>query len=561
MKLKEIRIRNFRTIEAEQYLRIPGSMTIVGPNNSGKTNLLKAVQLLFTGLNNSYGYTRESDLTFGAGKSRTSIVATFDGDPRKEQDVYDAIDELHELQGTSRSGNQLNLTLYFTNTNTPVYSFFPNLKRPKVNAKAAQYSRIHIWLVNRVLGDFSLHYVPSAKSVEQIYGELLIPFLRRRVSKVIEPHIASIQESLDEAASSLNQELLDAGLSNFFTSFSLPNQSIEKLVSGFDFLVSDPQKTPVQEKGMGIQTTVLLAAFRWITKQEISEGKSVLWLLEEPESYLHPSLAESCNTLLDNLATDSTVIKTTHSMAFVPQDPQYVSGTSLNDKKRTEIKRYETFTDAVSSIRSALGIRFSDFYNLAQYNVLVEGKSDREIFQWLLDRLPAENYQLKSLRKAKFEDFGGVKHLSGFLRATYQFIRNEYSCVAVFDGDEAGETERKLLQSYFGNCNIPFEANKQFVSVRSRFSIEGLFPDEWIKQIHEENPLWFDSFSVDALGNLEPFKVKDNRKSTIQNSLIAKAEDTQDLAWANRFVAVFGVIDKALTDLSLTLNKNGINKT
>lgn len=555
MELKEIRVRNFRTIESEQHLRIPGSMTIVGPNNSGKTNLLKAVQLLFTGLNNSYGYTRESDLTFGAGKSRTSIVATFEGEPDQEKEIYDAIDELHELQGTSRSGSQLNLTLYFTDTNTPVYSFFPNVKRPKAGAKAAQYSRTHIALVNRVLGDFSLHYVPSAKSVDQIYGDLLIPFLRRRVSNVIEPHIASIEESLDEAAGSLNKELSDAGLSDLIASFSLPNQSIEKLVSGFDFLVSDPQKTPVQEKGMGIQTTALLAAFRWITKQEISEGRSVLWLLEEPESYLHPNLAESCNAILDNLSKESTVIKTTHSMAFVPQDPVYVSGTTLNDKKRTEIQRYATFSEAVSSIRSALGIRFSDFYNLARFNVLVEGQSDREIFQWLLGRLPVQEYPLESLRKAKFEDFGGVKHLSGFLRATYQFIRNEYACVAVFDGDEAGEIERRGLQGYFGNCKIPFEANKHFVSVRSRFSIEGLFPDEWVKEINKESPSWFESFSVDASGELEPFKVKDNRKSNIQNNLVARAEDEPDLVWANRFIAVFGVIDKALKDLSVALDK------
>jgi predicted ATP-dependent endonuclease of OLD family len=80
MELTEIRIRNFRTIEAEQHIRIPGQMTLVGPNNSGKTNLLKAVQVFFTGSSNSYGYTRDEDLTFGVGRARTSITATFDGD-------------------------------------------------------------------------------------------------------------------------------------------------------------------------------------------------------------------------------------------------------------------------------------------------------------------------------------------------------------------------------------------------------------------------------------------------------------------------------------------------
>lgn len=558
MEITEIRVRNFRTIETEQHLRIPGSMTIVGPNNSGKTNLLKAVQLLFTGLNNSYGYTRETDLTFGIGRARTSIIATFNGNPDTEKDVYDAVDELHQLQGTTRTGNFLSLSLYFTDTNTPVYSFFPNVKRPKNGAKAAQYSRTHIALVNRVLGGFSLHYVPSAKSVDQIYNDLLIPFLRKRVSKVIEPHIFKIEESLQEASDSLNDELKSSGLTDLYAGFSLPSQSVEKLVSGFDFLISDPQKTPVQEKGMGIQTTVLLAAFKWITKQELAEGQQVIWLLEEPESYLHPNLAASCNSILDNLSNESTVIKTTHSMAFVPQNPTFVSGTLLNDKKRTEIKQYKTFSEAVSAIRSSLGIKFSDFYNLANYNVLVEGPSDREMFEWFLGVLPSDEYLLRNLRKAKFEDFGGVKHLSGFLRATYQFIRKEYACVSVFDGDDAGEIERRALQGVFGNNKIPFEANKHFVSVRSRFAIEGLFPDEWIKSIYEESPNWFESFSVDASGELEPFKIKDSRKVNIQNKLLEIASTQDDLEWAKRFIGVCEIIDNALGDLASELEKNDV---
>lgn len=555
VKLTEIRVRNFRSIETEQHLPIPGQMTLVGPNNSGKTNLLRAILVLFTGQSNTYGYARETDLTFGVGRARTSITATFDGDPVAEPEIYDSIDELHSLQGTSRTGNQLSLTLYFTDANTPVYSFFPNLKRPKASAQAAQYSRTHIALVNHLLGGFSLHYVPSAKSVNQIYIELITPFLRRQVSKVIEPHLPDIDKSLKEAADALNVELSAANLPEYHASFSLPGQSVEALVSGFDFMISDPHKTPIQEKGMGVQTTALLAAFKWITKQEITAGRQVLWLLEEPESYLHPHLASNCNSILDNLAEDATVVKTTHSMAFVPQDPKYVSGTHLNTKKRTEIESYKTFTEAVSAIRTALGIKFSDFYNLAPFNVFVEGPTDRELFNWVLNKLPVGEHPLTFTRQAKFEDFGGVKHLSGFLRATYQFVRLEHACLAVFDGDDAGEKERRDLQGYFGQNSIPFEANKHFISVRSRFAIEGLFPDEWIKSIHDDSPSWFDSFAVDATGQLEPFKVKDNRKPNVQDRLVSLASAETDLAWASRFINVFKVMDSALKALHENLKK------
>lgn len=549
MKLTEIRVRNYRSIEVEQHLLIPGRMTLVGPNNSGKTNLLRAIQVLFTGQANTFGYTRDADLTFGVGKARTSITATFDGDPTIDIDIYESIDELHALQGTTRNGTQITLTLYFTDTNSPVYGFFPNVKRPRASAQAAQYSRTHIALVARLIGRFSLHYVPSAKSVNQIYQELLTPFLRKKVAQVLQPRLPEISRSLKEAADALNAELKAAQLSEYEASFSLPGDSVEALVSGFDLMIADPQKTPIHQKGMGIQTTALLAAFRWITKQESSEGREVLWLLEEPESYLHPHLASNCNAILENLAKDSTVVKTTHSMAFVPQNPLHVSGTSLNEKNRTEVQSYKTFNEAVSSIRTALGVKFSDFYNLAPFNVFVEGPSDRELFVWILNKLPETTYQLSFVRQAKFEDFGGVKHLSGFLRATYQFVRNEYSSVVVFDGDDAGERERRDLQGYFGRVGVPFEANRHFISVRSRFAIEGLFPDEWIKAIHDDHESWFESFAVDAEGQLEPFEVKDSRKSNIQNALVALAEGEEDLAWAARFINVLQVIDAALKSL------------
>ncbi len=530
-------------------------MTLVGPNNSGKTNLLRALQVLFTGYENRYCYTRDSDLTFGAGRARTSITATFNGDENgKNKKIYENIDELHSLQGTTRMGTQLTLTLYFTDTNTPVYSFFPNVKRPQAGGQAAQYSRIHKSLVIGLLDQFSLHYVPSAKSVNQIYDELVTPFLRHKISKVMEPHIREIENALGEAAAALNDELAAANLSDFKASFSLPSESLEELFSGFDFMISDPQKTPIYRKGMGIQTTALLAAFRWITNQEKDAGRTVVWLLEEPESYLHPNLAFNCNAILENLAEDAIVVKTTHSMAFVPQDPQYVCGTQMNSKGRTEIRTFDSFNEAVAAIRISLGIKFGDFYNLARYNVFVEGKTDREIFQWLLEVIPIEAYKWPCLRDAKFEDFGGIPHLAGFLRATYEFIRSERACVAVVDGDEAGDKARRDLQRFFGNKEIPFEANRHFVSVRSGFAIEGLFPDHWIKDLREEHPSWFESFSIDATGALEPFRIKDSRKKNAQDKLISRAEAEEDLEWAGRFYQVCDVIDVSLRKLDESLS-------
>lgn len=282
-----------------------------------------------------------------------------------------------------------------------------------------------------------------------------------------------------------------------------------------------------------------------MTQQEQSRGKQVIWLLEEPESYLHPELSRSALRLLDRLRDHSILLLTTHALAFVPQDPKMVAGTVLEDH-RTHVVTLPTYVEATQRLRLALGVRFSDYYNLGEYNLLLEGQSDRRMVEWLLGVIPEATRPWVTLRQAHRLDFGGVRHLSGFLRATYALIKDERSCVSVFDGDPAGEKERRDLQAYFGQRGITFQPNLQYLSVRARFAIEGLFPDPWIIDLHDEHPGWFEDFSVDTVGDLEPFRIKDNQKSHVADLLMARAEAEPDDTWAKRWLAFGDAADDAL---------------
>ncbi|MCR5889381.1 ATP-binding protein [Hymenobacter sp. J193] len=556
MELKEIRIRNFRTVEQEQSIALANGITLVGPNSSGKTNILKAIKILFTGFENTLGYNRVQDLTFGQ-KNRTSIVAQFQGEAKGiDKEIYKQVDELHKLQGTKRSNDLINLSLYFTEAETPVYNIFSNVKRPTDAAKNKTYSRIHRQLVTQIIDSFCIYYVPASKSIKQLYEELLAPFLRQLAADAFEPHIAAMLVQVDEVAARLNKQLHDAGLKNLNASFAIPDDSLNKLLTNFNSILEDPAKTPLYEKGMGIQSTALIASFLWITQEQKRRNrKNVIWLLEEPESYLHPELSMACLKLLNELEKESLVVKTTHSLSFVPQDPNKTKGVIVNSDKRTEVSSFKTYADATNALRRSLGVRFSDFYNLDVYNVFVEGPSDREVFKWLLGKLPEPSYALPYLRKAQILDQGGVKFLGGFLRATYAFIHKERACVAVFDGDDAGVKEYRDLQQFFGQHSIPFEANRDFVVVRNKFALEGLFPDAWIIDIESHHKSWFKTFSVDASGELSPFDIHDNNKSQVQNELMKRANDETDLSWADRLIVVCNAIDNALEIQEKRLSK------
>ncbi|MDR6438750.1 hypothetical protein J2790_003917 [Paenarthrobacter nicotinovorans] len=552
MKLKALRVRNFRTVgPTDQTLTIgEGGTTLVGPNNTGKTNLLHAVELFFTGPDNKFGFTKARDLSFVAGSGKTSLVATFAGvDEEDHPDcaIFSAYDRLSEFVDVRvRDSAEFTLSLVMSPSDNPVYQFFPNAKKTGTPAEQTAFSRLQSKLVADLLGLFSVQYVPAAKTMDQLNAELLMPFMVKKVAETISPYVSEIESSLETVAGTINSALMKAGLAHFVASFGFPNNSLEGLLTGFDFALGDPTRTSIQHKGQGVQSVALLASLIWISEQLRSQGASPIWLLEEPESYLHPELSRSALDLVEQLRKDSTVLITTHALAFVPRNVHRISGVSLVDGT-TRVDAFRNYREATENLSQALGVAFSDYFNLSDINVLVEGQSDKDLIPWAMKTIDAiSDAELPLLFMAEFLDFGGVKHLSGFLRANYGFIRRERVAVPVFDGDEAGIKERRELQQYFGQKQIPFQSNQDYLSVRDRFAIEGLFPDPWVQDLHQEHPSWFEIFSEDSQGGLEPFKVKSSHKTSVINALCKRAELDNSQSWAGPWTNFLMGLEKAL---------------
>ncbi|MEZ6940012.1 ATP-dependent endonuclease [Aeromonas sp. S12(2024)] len=562
MKIENLRIRNFRTIGQEQSIDLTNGVTIAGPNSSGKTNILKAIELIFTGFENKFGYELKTDKTFGITTEQTTLTVTFSGDRLDlDKDFFELYDELNDmLEEPKPLSNTFQLYLSFPNSENPKYVFFANEKRKPDTAKSI--SRIQRQAVSVLLDKFICHYVPSSKSIGDLYSSLLQPFIKRYVAKVLDDKLQDINNSLKEISNHLDAQLKNAGLNHITSHFSLPNNSLEELIHKFEFNLSDPNMTSIERKGMGIQASAILASFLWITKEERKLNKSTIWLIEEPESYLHPELAGSCHKMLNEIGAEALLVTTTHSLAFVSQDPTRIAGT-VSDASGTKIIKYDNYVHATTSIRKALGVRFSDYYNLGVSNIFVEGKSDREVFRWFLEHVTPEldsRFEWPFVRKSEFLDFTGVAGMEAFMKATYEFIYLERPVVTILDGDSAGDNTRKNLQNYFGNKRIPFQANKDFVTLHDGFSLEGLFPHSWIIEANNEHPNWFSNFATDVQGILKPFDVRTTaNKEQLRNYLKEKEIASDSLDWAERFITVFNVVEAALKTRNDAIYRNSIN--
>lgn len=548
MQIKGIRVKNFRTVGAqEQYLDLAHTMTIIGPNNSGKTNLLQSIQMFFTGYDNTHKYSVVDDSPRGKG-ARTSIVGYFEGDPSgQDNNFYVDLDRLFAMYGLTRPSDAVALYLTFSPSGTPTYNFFPNQKRPKDGTTQSNISRLQRQLVVELLGQFNCHFIPSEKSMRELVDDVLTPFVQSVVVSVLEPLLDKIQSELDDVSTNITTALAGSGITDLSASFGFQGGSIDNMLSGFDFYLSDPYKTPLARKGQGTQSLAFMAALQWVSEKESESGKRPIWLIEEPESFLHPQLSHNATQLLEKLGASANVVTTSHSMAFVPHDPKRVVGTEIDFEGCTILLNFSSHEKATAILRRGLGLRFADYFSLGTSTVLTEGQSDSMYLRWFLDFSKEwDNADWPNLRAATISDRGGASHLAGFVRANYEILRKEQPTISLFDGDDAGVRAVSDLSAYFNNVGIPFNSNREYVYVRSGYAIEGLFPDSWVGDHYLTSPGHFIDFQVDAGGELMKFRLKDNAKTPFSNALKTRAEADVGTEWAARWTTVCNVLDLAL---------------
>lgn len=542
MKITEIRISNYRSITDEQVINPTELTTLIGPNNSGKTNALKAICAFFGGYDNIYGYDKNKDLPADAKTKQTSIILTFEIQDDQKW-FWQSYDKLHQMHGTQRVNNKATLYLYYTLTNTPVYSFFANQKRPK--EKQQEYSKILRNLVSDLLEKFNILYIPSEKSITDLYKQLLAPRISSKASSILSSVLIELKDELNKIGKSIDQTLKTSGIKSSSIQLEIPGGEMKNIVGEFSLQVTDSVKTSYTEKGRGLQAAIFYSSLHWVDECIKEEGQIPIWLIEEPESYMHPELAKNCQKILTYLSEKSLVFISTHSMQFLPKSTSGINSFAKTGVS-TKITRFIKYEDACNSLKRSLGLRFSDYYGLNDSNVLFEGKWDIYIIKESLPKikeLAGKDYPL--LSSSTLIDKTGTSSIVGFLKATYEHIRKEVALVTVFDGDDAGIKARKELQGFFGK-NGGFNANSDFVSVRSGYPLEGVFPEKWILECHKENSEWFDPWSVDATGNIEPFDIKDEKKSNYAKYMIEKLKSCEDKNTISGLVAVLDAIENAL---------------
>jgi len=204
----------------------------------------------------------------------------------------------------------------------------------------------------------------------------------------------------------------------------------------------DSRPILMSHKGTGYRRLFMVARFRYLSEK--NKGLNVIYLIEEPETFLHPSAQ---NDLLDaflELSDDNQVVITTHSPVFA--GATYIESVILCKKENGS--QYENYKDNgrelfLNSIISELGIKPS--FNMRDTHekiVFVESHNDANFYDMICRNLIGK--PLIGNDEILVLPFGGGEDIDSFLNIDY-FDNSGRELFLIIDSDKHKDNFKKQI--------------------------------------------------------------------------------------------------------------------
>jgi AAA15 family ATPase/GTPase len=444
MKLWSIRVENYRSIVKTQSLKLDDGLTVIlGPNNEGKSNLLRAVVLAMECLR-----AVRTPYSIATRTARESIIRL----PRSSYDW--AVDFPLKLQPTHPEGQTI-LTLEFTlneeerqqfkaacgsaiNDHLPIEirleATGAHFKVKKPGRGGRSYGKKSQEIASFVSRKFDFQYIPAIRPSDlslEVVGRLMERELAllandekyksalRTIDDLQKPVFdrlsADVQRYLKQLLPSIKAVKIGSSQPDKYRDrFRLPK-----------FVVNDGTATELEAKGDGIKSLVAISLMR-ASKAGGVAGDLVV-AIEEPESHLHPGAVRQLAVVLQEMASEHQVIVTTHSPLLVARD-RIESNIIVSRSKATP-------AESIKAVRESLGVRVQDSLSTAEYVVLLEGQTDVKALTAIFASRSPEFASLVRAGKVVFDEMEGTGNVAYKIRTLQLSVATP---ILITDDDKAG---------------------------------------------------------------------------------------------------------------------------
>ncbi len=205
----------------------------------------------------------------------------------------------------------------------------------------------------------------------------------------------------------------------------------------------DTAAIPMENKGAGYRRLFMVGRFRYLAAKKNKED--VIYAIEEPETFLHPSAQHDLLDSLVEISGDSQILITTHSPIFAGATK--TCNVILCKKESQSIYKQKDESSLITEIIEELGIKPS--YNLRDHFetiVFLEGKDDIEFFKIAANKLKNINFDAFPCKEKILFLFGGGQTIANFVDIDYfsQAKRNLFLLLDgnIYDEDECDEKQK-----------------------------------------------------------------------------------------------------------------------
>jgi putative ATP-dependent endonuclease of the OLD family len=447
VELVSFSVQNYRSIAKANRIEVGRSTVLVGPNNEGKSNVLRALvtamEVLKTGDRYNFAVTPGIRVRF---PSRLSRRGQYDWDE----------DFPINLQGTSPNGvstfllefeldedeieafrtevrSNLNGTLPIQlELGRDSITFTVPKKGPGARALSAKASAIAKFVAERV----EFEYIPAIRTAESS-ARIVDSLVQRELESLetlpeYQAALAKIKELQQPVLDSLSKSV-HSTMIGFLPAIRGVQFEIEEreralaLRRSSTIIVDDGTPTDLARKGDGVQSLAALALMRHAS-EIVGKGKSFVIAIEEPESHLHPSAIRALRNVIDELTRKYQVVITTHSPLFVDR-VNIRSNILVNDNRAVPAR-------SIDQIRSILGVRASDNLKHAELVLVVEGDDDKVAISALMRDYSPKLATAIDSGKLAFETLAGGTNLSYVISLLLNALMCGFHCF--LDDDECG---------------------------------------------------------------------------------------------------------------------------
>ena len=514
MKLTNVSVRNFRSFVVSQGQSTPnlpvgdGLNLLVGPNNCGKSNLLRAVSLALEDVGGER-FEPSTDVPSQLKFAYPVVTLTFKCN-RKIQVEKTLLREVAAYErsagGTKTHADSDEVVLrvvYRPSGRDEAFAIkgAPNKKGDEARLdKDLRQFRKCIRFIYLRSGESLSHFLSGA------FKELLHTVLREHLSG----HVAEanrrreqyIRELMGELLTPLGQhtlgqlaevmeEIHDVKVKPF-----VPD--LEETLSKASIFVADSAETPLGNKGTGVRGTFLVALMGYLARHS---KRSLILAVEEPESFLHPHAQEELRDDLVRLAKrkDVTLLVTTHSPFVLPHSEHAIitplrkqpDGRTDFDKQISGDSPHapavsclfgETITpwvlDAVEKLKGN-----------ARAVLMVEGETDKFYLEHAAE-VAGRSDLLKGLDIRYGE--GACKAAVGAILLR-QMMGQDGPIIVLLDSDEHGKSAASLLKKKFhwhGGDVLTYRKWRTLEPATVPVEAEDMLPEDLLEGFAKKHPAY-----------------------------------------------------------------------